>query len=209
MGPSAPSAGGGCPLGYSRAPSSLSKNSMPVQWNEVSSGTVDALASPGEASACPQGNLAVYRPKPAFGQYPGYNPQGLQASPGGLDNSQLHALQPYSGASSTPRANYTQQLRQPGAGSQCPNVTAAVNPTPATAKPTPAEHRGQDPEPVPLLQQHVSKPGHLGLPQQMELLLTPHDGQQPQGARHAQFQPGWDATTLTQPRTTHSRVITL
>ncbi|XP_059748908.1 zinc finger protein GLI2 isoform X2 [Bos taurus] len=172
VGPSAPVLGG-CPLGYG-APSSLNKNSMPVQWNEVSSGTVDALASQVKPLPFPQGNLAVVPQKPAFAQYPGYNPQGLQPSPGGLDNSQPH-LQPYSGAPSAPRGNYTQQLRQPGAGSQCPNMTAAVNPHPGygQAHPQLSTMGGTLNQFPSSCSNMATKPGHLGLPQQMEVAPDP------------------------------------
>nr|XP_005902115.1 PREDICTED: zinc finger protein GLI2 [Bos mutus] len=172
VGPSAPVLGG-CPLGYG-APSSLNKNSMPVQWNEVSSGTVDALASQVKPLHFPQGNLAVVPQKPAFTQYPGYNPQGLQPSPGGLDNSQPH-LQPYSGAPSAPRGNYTQQLRQPGAGSQCPNMTAAVNPHPGygQAHPQLSTMGGTLNQFPSSCSNMATKPGHLGLPQQMEVAPDP------------------------------------
>ncbi|XP_055428894.1 zinc finger protein GLI2 [Bubalus kerabau] len=172
VGPSAPVLGG-CPLGYG-APSSLNKNSMPVQWNEVSSGTVDALASQVKPLPFPQGNLAVVPQKPAFGQYPGYNPQGLQPSPGGLDNSQPH-LQPYSGAPSAPRGNYTQQLRQPGAGSQCPNTTAAVNPHPGygQAHPQLSIMGGTLNQFPSSCSNMATKPGHLGLPQHMEVAPDP------------------------------------
>nr|XP_019604657.1 PREDICTED: zinc finger protein GLI2 isoform X1 [Rhinolophus sinicus] len=174
VGPSAPVLGG-CQLGYG-APSNLNKNSMPVQWNEVSSGTMDALASQVKASPFPQGNLAVVQQKPAFGQYPGYSPQGLQPSPGGLDSTQPH-LQPCSGAPSAPRVNYMQQLRQPGTGGQCPSMTTTVSPHtsygqahPQLSSSTMGGTLNQFP---PSCSNLAAKPGHLGLPQQMEVAPDP------------------------------------
>ncbi|ELK25718.1 Zinc finger protein GLI2, partial [Myotis davidii] len=99
VGPSAPGLGG-CQLGYG-APSGPSKSSMPVQWNEVSSGTMDALSSQGKPPPVLQGNLAVAQQKPAFGQYPGYGAQGVPPSPRGLGSTQPH-LRPCSGAPSGP-----------------------------------------------------------------------------------------------------------
>lgn len=166
---------GGCQLGYG-APSSLNKNSMPVQWNEVSSGTMDTLASQVKTSPFPQGNLAVVQQKPAFGQYSGYSPQGLQPSPGGLDSTQPH-LQPCSGAPSVSRANYMQQLRQPGAGGQCPSMITTVGPHtsygqahPQLSSSTMGGTLNQFSAPCSNL---TAKPGHLGLPQQMEVAPDP------------------------------------
>ncbi|XP_019522808.1 PREDICTED: zinc finger protein GLI2 [Hipposideros armiger] len=172
LGPSAPVLGG-CQLGFG-APSSLNKNSMPVQWNEVSSGTMDTLASQVKPSPFAQGNLAVVQQKPTFGQYPGYSPQSLQPSPGGLDSAHL---QHCSGAPSAPRVNYMQQLRQPGAGGQCPGMTTNVNPHtsygqahPQLSSSTMGGTLNQFP---PSCSNLATKPGHLGLPQQMEVVPNP------------------------------------
>uniref|UniRef100_A0A2K5M9Y8 GLI family zinc finger 2 n=1 Tax=Cercocebus atys TaxID=9531 RepID=A0A2K5M9Y8_CERAT len=176
VGPSAPVLGE-CQLGFG-APSSLNKNNMPVQWNEVSSGTVDALASQVKPPPFPQGNLALVQQKPAFGQYPGYSPQGLQASPGGLDSTQPH-LQPRSGAPSQgiPRVNYMQQPRQPVAGSQCPGMTTAMSPHacygqahPQLSPSTVSGAFSQFPQSCSNM---PAKPGHLGHPQQTEVAPDP------------------------------------
>ncbi|XP_047628132.1 zinc finger protein GLI2 [Phacochoerus africanus] len=174
VGPSAPALGS-CQLGYG-APSSLNKNSMPVQWNEVSSGTVDALASQMKPPPFPQGNLAVVQQKPAFSQYPGYSPQGLQPSPGGLDSSQPH-LQPCGGAPSALRVNYMHQLRQPGAGGQCPSMTVAVSPhtgySQAHPQLSPSTMGGTLNQFPTSCSNMAAKPGHLGFPQQMEVAPDP------------------------------------
>ncbi|XP_023972865.1 zinc finger protein GLI2 isoform X1 [Physeter macrocephalus] len=172
VGPSAPVLGG-CPLGYG-APSSLNKNSMPVQWNEVSSGTVDALASQEKPLPFPQGHLAVVPQKPAFSQYPGYGQQGLQLSPGVLDGSQPH-LQPCGGAPSAPRVNYMQQLRQPGPGGQCSSMAAAVSSHPGygQAHPQLSPLAGAPHHFPRSCSNMAAKPGPLGLPQQMEVVPDP------------------------------------
>ncbi|XP_014637894.1 PREDICTED: zinc finger protein GLI2 [Ceratotherium simum simum] len=174
VGPSAPVLGS-CQLGYG-APSNLNKNSMPVQWNEVSSGTVDTLASQAKPPPFPQGNLAVVQQKLAFSQYPGYSPQGLQPSPGGLDSTQPH-LQPCSGAPSAPRVNYMQQLRQPGTGGQCPSMTTTVSPHTSYGhvhpQLSPGTMGGALNQFSPSCSNMAAKPGHLGLPQQMEVALDP------------------------------------
>nr|XP_010953048.1 zinc finger protein GLI2 [Camelus bactrianus] len=175
VGPSNPALGG-CQLGYG-APSSLNKNSMPVQWNEVSSGTMDALTSQVKPpQPFTQGNLAVVQQKPAFSQYPGYSSQGLQPSPGGLDGLQPH-LQPCSGAPSAPRVNYIQQLRQPGPGGQCPSMAMAVSPhtsySQAHPQLSPSTMGGALNQFPRSCNNMAAKPGHLGLPQQMEVAPVP------------------------------------
>ncbi|XP_016076160.1 PREDICTED: zinc finger protein GLI2 [Miniopterus natalensis] len=174
VGPSAPVLGG-CQLGYG-ASSSLNKNSMPVQWNEVSSGTMDAMPSQVKPPPVLQDNLAVVQQKQAFGQYPGYNAQGLQPSPRGLDSTQPH-LQPCSGAPSVPRINYMQQLRQAGAGGHCPSMTTTVSPHTSygqahsqLSSSTMGGALNQFPASCSNL---TAKPGHLGLPQQMEVAPDP------------------------------------
>nr|XP_021551531.1 zinc finger protein GLI2 [Neomonachus schauinslandi] len=163
---------GGCQLGYA-APPSLNKNSMPVQWNEVSSGTMDTLASQGKPSPFPQGNLAVAQQKPAFGQYPGYSPQGLPLSPGALDTAQQAHFQPCGGGSSVPRINYMQQLRQSGTGGQCPNMTTTGSPHTnygqAHPQLSPSTMGGALNQYPPSCSNMAAKPVHLGLPQQMEV----------------------------------------
>ncbi|KAM4869335.1 zinc finger protein GLI2 isoform 1-T1 [Urocitellus parryii] len=174
-GPSGP-AMGGCQLGYG-APSNLNKNNMPVQWNEVSSGTMDApLPSQVKPPHFSQGNLAVVQQKPAFSQYPGYSPQGLQPSPGGLDSTQPH-LQPHSGAPSAPRVNYMQPLRQPATGGQCLSMTSTGSPHtnygqahPQLSPSTAGGALNQFPQSCSNM---APKPGHLGLPQQMEVASNP------------------------------------
>ncbi|XP_036091909.1 zinc finger protein GLI2 isoform X4 [Rousettus aegyptiacus] len=175
MGPSARVLGD-CQLGYG-ASSSLNKNNMPVQWNEVSSGTMDVLATQVKPPAFPQGNLAVVPQKPTtFGQYPSYSPQGLQPSPGVLESTQPH-LQSCSGAPSTSRVNYMQQVRQPGTGGQCPNMTTTVSPHTTYGQAHPqlssSTMGGALNQFSPSCSNLAAKQGHLGLPQQMEVAPDP------------------------------------
>ncbi|KAH0621289.1 hypothetical protein JD844_022422 [Phrynosoma platyrhinos] len=59
------------------ANSDLNKNNMPVQWNEVSSGTVDT-SSVQMKQQFPQRNLAVLHQKQNFGQYQNFSQQQMQ-----------------------------------------------------------------------------------------------------------------------------------
>lgn len=56
----------GCQINFS-VPSDLSKNHMPVQWNEVSSGTVDVTSTQAKQQFSPR-NLAVVHQKQNFSQ---------------------------------------------------------------------------------------------------------------------------------------------
>ncbi|XP_042301130.1 zinc finger protein GLI2 isoform X1 [Sceloporus undulatus] len=66
----------GCQINFGTN-SDLSKNNMPVQWNEVSSGTVD-ISSAQMKQQFPQRNLAVVHQKQNFGQFQNFNQQQMQ-----------------------------------------------------------------------------------------------------------------------------------
>ncbi|XP_076403328.1 zinc finger protein GLI2 [Peromyscus maniculatus bairdii] len=170
VGPSAPGLGG-CQVNYSPS-SNLNKSNMPVQWNEVSSGTMDALPSQVKPPPFPHSNLAVVQQKPAFGQYSGYSPQALQASSGGLDSTQPHPQ--LRGAPSAPRGSYTHQPRQPATGGQCLSVSAAMSPqanySQAHAQLSPNLVSGPLSQFSPSCGNMTAKPSHLGLPPQMEVV---------------------------------------
>ncbi|KAM7335801.1 hypothetical protein ACRRTK_004294 [Alexandromys fortis] len=169
VGPSAPGLGS-CQLSYSPS-SNISKSNMPVQWNEVSSGTMDALPSQVKPPPFPHGNLAVVQQKPAFGQYSGYSPQAVQTSPGGLDSTQPH-LQ-LRGAPSAARGSYTQQPRQLATGSQCLSVPAALSPQANYSQTHPQlspNISGQLNQFSPSCSNMAAKPSHLGLPPQMDVV---------------------------------------
>ncbi|XP_054979427.1 zinc finger protein GLI2 [Sorex araneus] len=173
MGPSAPGMAGGCQqLGYG-TPSSLNKSNMPVQWNEVSSGTMDTMPSQAKPAPFAQGNLAVVPQKAALGQYPGYG-----AHSGALNSTQPHLAPCSSTPAAAPRGNYLQPLRQAGAPNQCPNLTSTVSPHttyggqahPQLSPSTVAGSLNQFPASCSNM---AGKPGPLGLPQQMEVAPDP------------------------------------
>ncbi|XP_075386340.1 zinc finger protein GLI2 isoform X2 [Tenrec ecaudatus] len=170
LGPSGPGLGG-CQRGF-RATVSLSKSNMPVQWNEVSSGTMDALTSQLKPLPFPQGNLAVVPQKQTPAQYPGYGQQGLQTSPLGLDSLQP-PLQPPSG----PRVNYGQQLQQPATSGQCPHATTAASPHSnygqGHSQLSPSTVGGAVNQFSPSCGNVTAKSGHPGLPQQMDVAPDP------------------------------------
>ncbi|XP_075685170.1 zinc finger protein GLI2 [Rhinoderma darwinii] len=72
--------------------SDMQKNNMPVQWNEVSSGTVD-IAVEGPKQPFTQGNLAVVQQKQNFGQYQNFNHQPFQTSQNNLPPAQQEVAQ--------------------------------------------------------------------------------------------------------------------
>ncbi|XP_060117618.1 zinc finger protein GLI2 isoform X3 [Heteronotia binoei] len=69
---------GGCQINFG-ASSNICKNNMPVQWNEVSSGTVDTTSAQAKQQFSPQ-NLAVIHQKHNFSQYRNVNHQQMQTS---------------------------------------------------------------------------------------------------------------------------------
>ncbi|XP_006903036.1 PREDICTED: zinc finger protein GLI2-like [Elephantulus edwardii] len=157
---------GGSQLSF-EVPESLNKNTMPVQWNEVSSGTVDTLASQIESPLFPQNGLALGPQKQVLAQCSGYSRQNLQTSPAGLDSTQPH-LEPHSGH----RASYVQQMRQPATGGQCPNMATTTSPYSTSGQAT----SQLSPSTMEVLTQYSTscsnmptKSGHLGLPQQMDI----------------------------------------
>ncbi|XP_058051515.1 zinc finger protein GLI2 isoform X2 [Ahaetulla prasina] len=79
------SVGGGCQINYG-ANSNLHKNNMPVQWNEVSSGTVDVPSSQAKQQF-PQRNLAVFHQKQNFGQYQNFNQQQSQVGQNNMNGN--------------------------------------------------------------------------------------------------------------------------
>ncbi|NWX83190.1 GLI2 protein, partial [Nothoprocta pentlandii] len=80
-----------CPMSFDAA-SDMSKNNMPVQWNEVSSGTVDMMSSQSKQQFS-QGNLAVVQQKQNFGQYQNYNQQQMQLTENSMNVTQQNYMQ--------------------------------------------------------------------------------------------------------------------
>uniref|UniRef100_A0A8B9F0K8 C2H2-type domain-containing protein n=1 Tax=Amazona collaria TaxID=241587 RepID=A0A8B9F0K8_9PSIT len=80
-----------CPVSFD-ASSDMNKNNMPVQWNEVSSGTVDVMSNQSKQQFS-QGNLAVVQQKQNFGQYQNYNQQQMQLPENSMNVTQQSFMQ--------------------------------------------------------------------------------------------------------------------
>ncbi|XP_068923001.1 zinc finger protein GLI2 isoform X1 [Petaurus breviceps papuanus] len=162
-----------CQSGYG-PPSTLNKNNMPVQWNEVSSGSVDVLSNQ-QAKQFPQGNLAVVQQKQTFGQYQTYSQQVMQTSPSDLDSTQSNLL-PRNGVAPGPRVNYM-QVRQPLQANACPNMNPDLSPDGGYSQPhpmlSPNTMGGDMNQLSPSCSNMGVKTGHLGLPQQMDVASDP------------------------------------
>ncbi|XP_018413592.1 PREDICTED: zinc finger protein GLI2 [Nanorana parkeri] len=103
----------GCP--------NMQKNSMPVQWNEVSSGTVD-VATHMPKQPLTQGNLAVVTQKQNFGQYQSFSQQPFQARQSNLAQQELIQR---NGSVNGQRFNYIQQRQQQM--NSCQNTNSDFN----------------------------------------------------------------------------------
>lgn len=101
--------------------SEMNKNNMPVQWNEVSSGTVDIMSNQSKQQFS-QGNLAVVQQKQNFGQYQNYNQQQMQLPDNSMNATQQNFMQRNMGMDGQ-RLNNCMQLRQ-----QPMSLGASMNP---------------------------------------------------------------------------------
>ncbi|XP_066431443.1 zinc finger protein GLI2 [Eleutherodactylus coqui] len=88
----------------------MQKNNMPVQWNEVSSGTVD-IAADVPKQAFSQGNLAVIQQKQNFSQYQNFNHPPFQTSLKNLPAAQQELAQRNCSVNGQ-RFNYIQHRQQ-------------------------------------------------------------------------------------------------
>lgn len=108
-----------CQQSFSASSQNMNKNNMPVQWNEVSSGTVDATNKLSKPQQHPlRGNLAVVQQRHNFGSYqvPGQNlPSNQQVVP----MSQNMSMQGYVNHNSQRPMNISHQHQQQR---QCNNV---------------------------------------------------------------------------------------
>lgn len=113
--------GPGCSQQPYAAPSdNMNKNNMPVQWNEVSSGTVDATAKLPKQQQHPlRGNLAVVQQRQIFGSFPAQG-QGLSNNQQVVPMSQNISMQGYANHSSQRSMNIS--LQQHHQQRQCNNV---------------------------------------------------------------------------------------
>lgn len=91
--------------------SDMNKNNMPVQWNEVSSGTVDIMSNQSKQQFS-QGNLAVVQQKQNFGQYQNYNQQQMQLPDNSMNATQQSFMQRNMGMDGQ-RLNCMQLRQQP------------------------------------------------------------------------------------------------
>ncbi|XP_071978154.1 zinc finger protein GLI2 isoform X1 [Engystomops pustulosus] len=109
----------------------LQKNNMPVQWNEVSSGTVDVAANVPK-QAFTQGNLAVVQQKQNFSQYQNFNHQPCQANANTLPTTQQELAQRNCNGQ---RFNYNQQRQMQMSLNQNTNYNQqSFNQSPHTLK---------------------------------------------------------------------------
>uniref|UniRef100_A0A8D0F4X4 GLI family zinc finger 2 n=1 Tax=Strix occidentalis caurina TaxID=311401 RepID=A0A8D0F4X4_STROC len=99
-----------CPMSFD-ASSDMNKNNMPVQWNEVSSGTVDIMSNQSKQQFS-QGNLAVVQQKQNFGQYQNYNQQQMQLPENSMNVTQQSFMQRNVGMDGQ-RLNCMQLRQQP------------------------------------------------------------------------------------------------
>ncbi|CAH2305042.1 zinc finger GLI2 [Pelobates cultripes] len=100
--------------------SNTQKNNMPVQWNEVSSGTVDVAADiPKQPFS--QNNLTVMQQKENFGQYQNFSQQTVPSTQNHLNVAQQEFVQRNSSINGQ-RFSYGQQQIN-----QCQNANANFN----------------------------------------------------------------------------------
>lgn len=99
-----------CPMNFD-ASSDMNKNNMPVQWNEVSSGTVDTMSNQSKQQFS-QGNLSVVQQKQNFGQYQNYNQQQMQLQENSMNITQQTFMQRNVGMDGQ-RLNCMQLRQQP------------------------------------------------------------------------------------------------
>ncbi|XP_077129402.1 zinc finger protein GLI2 isoform X1 [Ranitomeya variabilis] len=101
--------------------SDLQKNNMPVQWNEVSSGTVDVPADVPKQTFI-QGNLAVVQQTQNFSQYQNFNHQPFQAGANNLPATQPDPAQRNCSVSGQ-RLHYIQHRHQQMNQGQNPSIS--------------------------------------------------------------------------------------
>ncbi|XP_032366128.1 zinc finger protein GLI2 [Etheostoma spectabile] len=106
MGPS------GSQQSFSTPLDNMNKNNMPVQWNEVSSGTVDTTTKLSKQQQHPlRGNLAVVQQRQNFGSFQGQG-QGLGSNQQVVPMSQNMSMQGYANHSNQRLMNISHQQHQ-------------------------------------------------------------------------------------------------
>ncbi|KAM5152204.1 zinc finger protein GLI2 [Mantella aurantiaca] len=149
--------------------SSMQKNSMPVQWNEVSSGTVDVMTHmPKQPLA--QENLAVVPQKQNFGQYQNFNQQPFQARQSNVTLAQQEMM-PRNGSVNGQRFNCMQQRQQQMSSCQNTNQPLNYNPSQHMLR---TVNEGQYQLP-PSCSNKLNKPGlHMHSPQSTNSMSNQH-----------------------------------
>ncbi|TRY84838.1 hypothetical protein DNTS_002281, partial [Danionella cerebrum] len=99
----------------------VNKNNMPVQWNEVSSGSVDTTSRLPKQQQL-RGNLTVAQQKQNFGSYQGFG-SNQQVVPMSQNLANLQQAYPQR---TMQRMNTVQQYRQ-SISNPCPNISDQVN----------------------------------------------------------------------------------
>ncbi|CAL8266032.1 unnamed protein product [Lota lota] len=89
----------------------MRKNNMPVQWNEVSSGTMDTTAKLSKQPHPIRGNLAVIQQRPNFSSFQGQG-QGLGSNQQVMPMSQNMAIQGYTHRNNQRTINSSLQQQQ-------------------------------------------------------------------------------------------------
>ncbi|XP_044222316.1 zinc finger protein GLI2a [Thunnus albacares] len=111
---------GGSQQPFSVPSTNMNKNNMPVQWNEVSSGTVDTTAKLSKQQQHPlRGNLAVVQQRHNFGSFQAQG-QGLGSNQQVGPMSQNMSMQGYANHNSQRMMNISHQQHQQQR--QCSNV---------------------------------------------------------------------------------------
>ncbi|XP_032880713.1 zinc finger protein GLI2 isoform X1 [Amblyraja radiata] len=112
----------------------MNKNSMPVQWNEVSSGTVDVIPDQSKQQQFPRSNLAVVQQKQMFDQYQNLNPAqaAVTMNQNEMTLVQQGLLQRSVGMNGQ-KVNYMQQPQQM---SLCQNANLPLSPPQAYNQPS-------------------------------------------------------------------------
>ncbi|XP_056321625.1 zinc finger protein GLI2a [Danio aesculapii] len=104
-------------------PQGVNKNNMPVQWNEVSSGSADAVSRvPKQQQQQLRGNLTVVQQKQNFGSYQGFG-SNQQIVPMSQNLASLQQAYPQRNFQ---RMNTVQQYRQ-SISNPCQNIGEQVN----------------------------------------------------------------------------------
>ncbi|XP_028249686.1 zinc finger protein GLI2a [Parambassis ranga] len=119
---------GGSLQPFSAPSNNISKNNMPVQWNEVSSGTVDTSTKLSKQQQHPlRGNLAVVQQRNNFGLFQGQS-QGLSSNQQVVPMSQNMSLQGYANHRLTNVSIQQQQQQQQQR--QCNNMNLSEQMSP-------------------------------------------------------------------------------